>query len=351
MKSEDPEKSILSMLPIMELRRAPGEGILPTEAEILDIVGLEHSAPGSHIFRSPLMEPLERFFSHQGKLIRSDFVDFGFRTFSLNEPSERQKFRMQHAANLIEALHCGSMVIDDIEDSSLYRRGQPALYVQYGLPVALNAANWLMFRALDQLPALELDPVLETALHRFVNRILVQAHFGQAVDVGVKISNLPQTKVAETCLTIIELKTGALMTLAFNLGAALSNQMPSLDHEGSRFARRFGMTLQMLDDLQNLKAPPPKGLEDLRNDRGSFIWMVAARTSSPEDFSDFISAVKQLPDETPLQAWLAKHDLTRRAQKIAHDFLYSGLEDWRARPREYAFLESLCKKLESAYEI
>ena len=49
----------------------------------------------------------------------------------------------------VEMLHAGSLVIDDFEDDSLTRRGQPALHRVIGPARAVNAGNWMYFRALE----------------------------------------------------------------------------------------------------------------------------------------------------------------------------------------------------------
>jgi hypothetical protein len=46
---------------------------------------------------------------------------------------------------VVEFIHAGSLVVEDIEDGSRIRRGRVALHVRYGMPVALNAGNWLYF--------------------------------------------------------------------------------------------------------------------------------------------------------------------------------------------------------------
>src|SRR6476660_7570102 len=41
----------------------------------------------------------------------------------------------------IELLHNAFLVHDDIEDGSLYRRNQPALYMEQGIPLAVNVGD------------------------------------------------------------------------------------------------------------------------------------------------------------------------------------------------------------------
>jgi hypothetical protein len=46
---------------------------------------------------------------------------------------------------VVESLHAGSLIVDDIEDDSDLRRDAATLHRIYGVPVALNAGNWLYF--------------------------------------------------------------------------------------------------------------------------------------------------------------------------------------------------------------
>src|SRR5487761_1472144 len=62
-------------------------------------------------------------------------------------------------ATALELLHNAFLVHDDIQDGSMHRRGRPALHVEHGTPLALNAgdalaaqANALASRAVQGLP-------------------------------------------------------------------------------------------------------------------------------------------------------------------------------------------------------
>ena len=44
-----------------------------------------------------------------------------------------------------EFVHNGSLMIDDVEDQSLKRRGEPCTYLKYGVDVAVNTGNFLYF--------------------------------------------------------------------------------------------------------------------------------------------------------------------------------------------------------------
>ncbi len=46
---------------------------------------------------------------------------------------------------LIETLHTGSLIIDDIEDQSKSRRDNPCAHLVYGTRNSINAANLMYF--------------------------------------------------------------------------------------------------------------------------------------------------------------------------------------------------------------
>ena len=46
---------------------------------------------------------------------------------------------------MTELIHNGSLIVDDIEDSSLMRRGDLCTYKKFGTDIAVNAGNFLYF--------------------------------------------------------------------------------------------------------------------------------------------------------------------------------------------------------------
>ena len=47
-----------------------------------------------------------------------------------------------------ELLHNATLIHDDIQDNDPIRRGQPSLWKKYGVAQAINAGDFLIFRAL-----------------------------------------------------------------------------------------------------------------------------------------------------------------------------------------------------------
>ena len=73
---------------------------------------------------------------------------------------------MLEIAALCEVIHNGSLIVDDIEDSSDLRRNKPCVHKIYGVDVAINAGNFMYFTPMQHIyksnvfsPRLKLDLV------------------------------------------------------------------------------------------------------------------------------------------------------------------------------------------------
>lgn len=56
-----------------------------------------------------------------------------------------------YACGLTELVHNASLIIDDIEDGSEKRRGEPCLHKKFGIDVAINAGNYLMIAPINKI--------------------------------------------------------------------------------------------------------------------------------------------------------------------------------------------------------
>lgn len=191
---------------------------------------------------------------------------------------------------ILEIIHAGSLVIDDVEDDSSLRRGAACLHRLYGVPVAINLGNWLYFWGVDLVDDLDLPPGLAGELRGALARGMFRCHFGQALDLARPIGRIPQAEVVAVVAAATDLKTGALMELAARAGAIAAGAPPPVQEALSRFGRGVGRGLQMLDDLGNV-APASgdeaasKRHEDLRQGRPTWPWAWAAEALDEVSFA------------------------------------------------------------------
>lgn len=306
-------------------------------------------------FAAHLYEPLEDFFSRPSKGFRRELVSLGFRAVRPDLPAPEEARLLDAAADAIEALHAGSLIVDDIEDASTVRRGRPTLHLKYGVPRALNAGNWLYFYALRLIRLARPADTLRLALYDAIEDTLVEAHSGQALDIGTRIGGESDPRrIIELSRACLSMKSGALTRLALEMGARIGGASGAQVTELRELGAKTGLCLQMFDDLgnMNLARPTPKHLEDLALERPSFIWWCLA-----EDFPDYLeqfrTAVRALPSTEELGALAAAIPLEAQGRAKAFAVRDDILEGWRAsvtlNPDSRPAFQTLLERISHAY--
>jgi geranylgeranyl pyrophosphate synthase len=235
---------------------------------------LDRRVPQSMWWRA-LAGPAEEFLSRPGKELRTALVQTGWLLSGGGDATLPERLAL-----IIEILHAGSLVIDDVEDQSTHRRGAPTLHRIFGVPLAINTGSWMYFWALAEIARLGLAPAEELAVHRSACAALERCHQGQALDLASRVSELSVVDMPGVVAATTRLKTGTLCGLATSLSAIASGAPAATIDATARFGTGVGTALQMLDDLGSLTAEArrDKGREDLRNQRPTWPWAWLAET-------------------------------------------------------------------------
>jgi geranylgeranyl diphosphate synthase type 3 len=85
--------------------------------------------------------------------------------------------KIQVISEVIEMLHTASLLIDDVEDSAVLRRGFPVAHSLFGTAQTINSSNYMMFHALRLLLALNVPEVMTIYTEEMLN-----LHRGQGLD-------------------------------------------------------------------------------------------------------------------------------------------------------------------------
>lgn len=153
--------------------------------------------------------------------------------------------------------------IDDVEDSSLLRRGSPVAHAIFGTAQTINSANYVYFCALQELAQLN-NPAAIT----IYTEELLNLHRGQGMDLYWRDSLSCPTE--DDYLEMVNNKTGGLFRLAVKLMQAESQS----DRDCVPLVNSIGLIFQILDDYKNLSSvvyTVNKGLaEDLTEGKYSF---------------------------------------------------------------------------------
>jgi octaprenyl-diphosphate synthase len=152
---------------------------------------------------------------------------------------------------MVEIAHNGSLIVDDIEDGAVQRRGEEAEHIKFGMDLALNAGNLMYFLPARVIDTASFSDAQRLLLHRFYVEDMVRLHFGQGLDIlwhrdHESIPGVEQYR--EMC----RLKTGGLSRLAARAAViAVGGDERTADRLG-RIAEEFGACFQIIDDVKNL---------------------------------------------------------------------------------------------------
>ncbi|KFY61294.1 hypothetical protein V496_05077 [Pseudogymnoascus sp. VKM F-4515 (FW-2607)] len=172
-------------------------------------------------------------------------------------------------------LHTASLLVDDVEDSSLLRRGLPVAHSIFGTAQTINSANYVYFLALQEL--FKLDELRDKEggngkprgeAVRIYSEELINLHRGQGMDLYWRDTLTVPTEA--DYLEMVRNKTGGLFRLAVRLMQAESASTTDF----APLASLIGTLYQIRDDYANLLSPTystNKGLcEDLTEGKFSF---------------------------------------------------------------------------------
>lgn len=160
---------------------------------------------------------------------------------------------------IAELSHTGSLIIDDIEDSSLLRRGDECIHIRYGQDVAINAANTLYFLPIILIfnhPLLSKGQKLE--IHEVLMKKFIRAHFGQTLDLywsrhmtPNRLNDWLKNSMGQKILQMYEYKTAAPVEGLGECAAIIAGAKKATRELCAEFARNLGIAFQIIDDINN----------------------------------------------------------------------------------------------------
>ncbi|KAG5809504.1 hypothetical protein H9Q71_006150 [Fusarium xylarioides] len=169
-----------------------------------------------------VMEPYRYLCSLPSKGVRNKTIDA--LNFWLKVPVDR----VNTIKAVTESLHGSSLMLDDIEDHSLLRRGKPSAHAVFGEAQTINSATFQYIQSVSQLSQLKSPK----ALGIFVDEIR-QLFIGQAYE--LQWTSTMVCPSLEEYLQMVDGKTGGLFRLLI------------------RLCQLFGRYFQIRDNYANLK--------------------------------------------------------------------------------------------------
>ncbi|KAK5652458.1 hypothetical protein OQA88_10502 [Cercophora sp. LCS_1] len=204
-----------------------------------------------------LTGPFDYLNGHPGKDFRSQLVK-AFDAW-LEVPQES----LEVITKVVGMLHTASLLVDDVEDHSVLRRGFPVAHEIFGIPQTINSSNYIYFCALQELQKLKNPKVITIFAEELLN-----LHRGQGMDLFWRDTLTCPTE--DDYLEMVGNKTGGLFRLGIKLMQAESRTLIDC----VPLVNIIGLIFQIADDYQNLwsrQYTANKGMcEDLTEGKFSF---------------------------------------------------------------------------------
>lgn len=161
---------------------------------------------------------------------------------------------------MAELLHVGSLIIDDIQDESVIRRGGKCVHLDYGLATAINAGTGCYFMAPILSKVHELPDRQAIQIYNLYFDVLRAGHAGQGLDIHGLNHLMPkavetgENKELRDALTAVHVyKTGGACGTLCKMACVLTDALPAQHDAMENFGVKIGLAFQIVDDALNLK--------------------------------------------------------------------------------------------------
>ncbi|OQE23871.1 hypothetical protein PENSTE_c008G09374 [Penicillium steckii] len=239
-----------------------------------------------------LMGPYEYMHQHPGKDVRTQLIQ-AFNSWLQVPPAS-----LAIINKVVTMLHTASLLIDDVEDNSVLRRGIPVAHNIFGTAQTINSANYVYFLALQEIQQLQNPAAIDIYVKELLN-----LHRGQGMDLFWRDTLTCPTE--DEYLEMVGNKTGGLFRLAVKLMQAES----ATGKDCVSLVNVMGLIFQICDDYLNLSNTTythNKGLcEDLTEGKFSFPIIHSIR-SNPGNHQ-LLSILKQKTQDDEVKRYAVQY--------------------------------------------
>ena len=161
---------------------------------------------------------------------------------------------------LPEMMHVGSLIVDDVQDRSVVRRGGPAAHLIYGDAQSINSGTAAYFLGNHLIDSGKLSDRDKVRVYELYFEALRAGHAGQAIDLDGFDDVLPRVvdsgdarDLERRVLTVHRLKTAAPAACLARMGAVAGGGTEQQIEALGSFFEALGLAFQIIDDVLNLR--------------------------------------------------------------------------------------------------
>lgn len=237
-------------------------------------------------------------------------------------------------ASIIELFHNFTLIHDDIEDNSEFRRGEPTLHISYGIPIALNSGDALYTLVWEKLANVTLPPKKLIELQKLYVHAFKCVVDGQ----GIELSWYKKKRFDindKEYFDMINGKTAALIGLSCEVGAFCGKANKKTRRSLRNFGEKIGAAFQIHDDILNIIGSFEKYQKEIGGDisegKRSLMIVHLLQHASDSEKSKVIRVIdshsKNQDDISEVIRLLQKYGSVKHAQDTAYRLIQEAKQE------------------------
>jgi geranylgeranyl pyrophosphate synthase len=228
---------------------------------------------------------------------------------------------LRKLAVAVECFHKASLVHDDIEDGDDLRYGERTLHAEEGVPVALNAGDFLLGEGYRLIGELSVEPEIKVAMLQLAAAGHLTLSRGQGRELAWIRKPAPLASVE--VLDLFRQKTAPAFEVALRLGAFLGGADADTHDVLRKYSESIGIAYQINDDLEDSREGAES--DDLQKGRPSVVVAIAYKRAEGAE-KDLMAALFR-PATAPVNGEVHAVFKTSRAIEKAEELLEAYKED------------------------
>lgn len=206
-------------------------------------------------------------------------------------------------AALCEIIHNGTLLVDDIEDSSTVRRNKPCVHLLFGTDIAINAGNLMYYAPMLYLQKCgKFSSEIMAKLNQIYFEEMVQLHIGQGWDILWHNTDRldGDFPTEDQYLQMTAHKTGVLARLSSRMVCATLNATQEQTEVLIKFVENMGVAFQIQDDLLNLEGEQFKKTKGYNGEdihQGKITLMVIHYLQNSKNPNELIEILKKRTED------------------------------------------------------
>ena len=235
-----------------------------------------------------MLMPMKELLERGGKRWRPYLYLLLLECFGLNK-QEIKKY-IDFTA-IIEIIHNGTLLVDDIEDNAKLRRGKLCVHKIYGEDIAINTGSIMYFLPMKLIKEMELSEQQKSRICETYYDEMSNLSFGQAMDIyWHKNNKIPEKEeYMQMCLC----KTGALASIAARFACIIAGKTKTDEILFGNAIGHLGIGFQIQDDILDIISKNENDFgkaygNDITEGKKTLMVIHACQRANPKDRENLI---------------------------------------------------------------